>query len=81
MVIWISEFGITLGLLCAITLNYCTYSNHVGVSPRALCTVWWILAMGLADDLGIADLHCQKVESPKWLKVKPHSLRATLGGQ
>ena len=32
--------------------------------------------MGLADLLGIADLHCQKVKSTKWLK---HKLRATLG--
>ena len=23
-------------VVCAITLNYCTYTNHVGVSPRAL---------------------------------------------
>ena len=37
-----------------------------------------ILAMGLADLWGIADLHCQKVESTKWLK---HKLRAMLGGQ
>ena len=42
------------------------------------CTVCWIPAMGLADILGIADLHRQKVESTKWLK---HKLRATLGGQ
>ena len=41
-------------------------------------TVQWILAMGLANLLGIADLHCRKVESTKWLK---HKLRATLGGQ
>ena len=34
--------------------------------------------MGLADLLGIADLHCPKVESTKWLKPK---LRATIGGQ
>ena len=27
---------------------------------------------------GIADLHCRKVESTKWLK---HKLRATIGGQ
>ena len=38
----------------------------------------WILALGLADLWGIADLYCQKVESTKWLK---HNLRATLGGQ
>ena len=33
--------------------------NHVklGVSLR-YCTVWWILAMGLAELWGIADLHC-----------------------
>ena len=42
------------------------------------CTVWWILAMGLADLLGIADLDCRKVQSTKGLK---HKLRATLGGQ
>ena len=41
-------------------------------------TVWWILAMGLADLLRIADLHCRKVESTKWLK---HKLRTTIGGQ
>ena len=34
--------------------------------------------MGLADLLGIADLHCRKVESTKWLK---HKLRATFRGQ
>ena len=34
--------------------------------------------MGLADLLGIADLHCRKVESTKWLKYK---LRATIGGR
>ena len=34
--------------------------------------------MGLADLLGIADLHCRKVEGTKWLK---HKLKATLGGQ
>ena len=34
--------------------------------------------MGLADLLGIADLHCRKVESTKWLK---HKMRATLRGQ
>ena len=31
--------------------------------------------MGLANLWGIADLHCQKVESIKWLK---HKLRGTL---
>ena len=69
--------GDQTGATCAITLNYCTYTNHVGVSPRALyCVV--DLAMGLADLMGIADLHCRKVESTKWLK---HKLRATIGGQ
>ena len=34
--------------------------------------------MGLADLFGIANLHCRKVKSTKWLK---HKLRATLGGQ
>ena len=28
--------------------------------------VWWMLAMGL----GIADLHCRKVESTKWCHVR-----------
>ena len=41
-------------------------------------SVWWMLAMGLADLLGIADLYCQKVESTKQLK---HKLRATTGDQ
>ena len=41
-------------------------------------TVSWILAMGLADLLGFANLHCQKVESTKWLK---HKVRAMIGGQ
>ena len=43
-----------------------------------LCGGYWILAMGLADLLGIADLHFQKVKSTKWLKYK---LRATIEGQ
>ena len=30
--------------------------------------------MGLADPLGIADMHCRKVESMKWLKNKPRVL-------
>jgi hypothetical protein len=34
--------------------------------------------VGLADLLGIADLHRRKVQSTKWLK---HKLRAMLGGQ
>ena len=37
---------------------------------KLYCTVWWILAMGLADLWGIANLHCRKVESTKWLKHK-----------
>ena len=53
--------------------------NHVKlrVSLRVLYCVVVVVA-GLADLWGIADLHCQKVESTKWLK---HKLRATLGGQ
>ena len=36
---------------CAITLNYCTYTNHVGVSPRALyCVV--DTSYGLGRSLG-----------------------------
>ena len=39
---------------CAITLNYCTYTNHVGVSPRALyCVV--DTSYGLGRSLG----HCR----------------------
>ena len=45
--------------------------NHVklGVFSKgtALCGG---CAMGLADLWGIADLHCRKVESTKWLKHK-----------
>ena len=53
--------------------------SHIklGVFSIGYSTVWWILAMGLADLLGIADLHCKKVESTKWLK---HKLRYTIGG-
>ena len=29
------------------------------------CTVWWMLAMGLADLLGITDLHCRKYQMVK----------------
>merc|ERR1712083_1077966 len=37
--------------VCAITLNYCTYTNHVGVSPRALyCVV--DTSYGLGRSLG-----------------------------
>ena len=41
-------------------------------------TVLWILAMGLADFWGFADLQCRKVKSTKWLK---HKLRAMIGDQ
>ena len=41
-------------ITCAITLNYCTYTNHVGVSPRALyCVV--DTSYGLGRSLG----HCR----------------------
>ena len=53
--------------------------NHVklGVSLRVLyCVV--DTGYGLGRSLGIADLHCRKVESTKWLK---HKLRATIEGQ
>ena len=65
---------------CAITLNYCTYTNHVGVSPRAL---YYVVdtSYGLGTSLGRcrpALLKGRKVESTNWLK---HKLRATLGGQ
>ena len=42
------------------------------------CTVWWILAMGLADLWGIADPNCLKVESTKWLN---HKLRPVADGR
>ena len=38
--------------------------NHVKLGVFSKGT---ILVMGLADLRGIADLHCQKVESTKWL--------------
>jgi hypothetical protein len=53
--------------------------NHIkiGVSLRVLyCVVDTCYGLGIS--LGIADLHCRKVESTKWLKRK---LKATLGGQ
>ena len=53
--------------------------NHVklGVPLRILNYVV-DTAYGLGKSLGIADLHCRKVESTKWLK---HKLRDTLGRQ
>ena len=54
------------------------WSCLVLIKLYCIASVWWILAMGLADLQGIADLHCRKVESTKWLK---HKMRATLGGQ
>jgi hypothetical protein len=53
-----------------------TYHGQV-YSIHNNSTVWWILAMGFADLLGIADLYCRKVESTKWLK---HKLRPTISG-
>ena len=56
--------------------EYCVYKisivrNHVklGISLRVRY-VRWMLAMGLADLWEIADLHCRKVQSTKWLKHK-----------
>ena len=46
-----------------------TYQNHNVITthlPSGHCTVWWILAMGLADLLGIADLS----KGRKYQKVK-----------
>ena len=37
---------------------------------RGFSTEWWILAIGLVDLLGIADLHCWKVKSTRWLKTQ-----------
>ena len=53
--------------------------NHVklGVSPRILYCVM-DTGYGLGGSLGIADLHCQKVKSTKWLK---HKQRVAIGGQ
>ena len=49
-----AEKGITQLTWCAIKLNYCTYTNHVGVSPRALyCVV--DTSYGLGRSLG----HCR----------------------
>ena len=52
--------------------------NRRGFSLKGIVLMWGILAKGLADLWEIADLHCLKVQSTKWLKRK---LRATLGGQ
>ena len=54
------------------------YKSCRGFSKGTVLCGGYYLAMGLADLLGIADLHCRKVESTKWLK---HKLRATIGGQ
>ena len=37
--------------------------------------------MGFEDLYGIADLHCQKVESTKWLKHKLCRVRRPIGEQ
>ena len=52
---------ISSGAPCAITLNYCTYTNHV---LQGHCTVWWILAMDLADLLGIANCIAERSKVP-----------------
>ena len=52
--VWMDRIEVSSS--CVITLNK-------GFSLRILYTVQWILAMGLVDLLGIADLHCRKVES------------------
>ena len=52
---------------CAITLNYCTYTNHLGVSPRALyCVV--DTSYGLGRYLG----HCRRAlpKGGKYQRVK-----------
>ena len=36
-------------------------------------TLWWILAMGLADLLWIADLHCRKVSKYQMVKTQTES--------
>ena len=58
-------------------LIFQTVRNHVKLRGFSKDTLlfggYWL--MGLADLWGIADLHCPKVESTKWLK---HKLRATL---
>ena len=51
--------------------------NSGGFSLRLLYRVV-DTGMGLADLWWIADMHCRKVESTKWLK---HKLRAIIGGQ
>ena len=64
-----------LGPTPMIPLNLMFVKGWVLKSPKLLFPFadishrfWLILAMGLADLWGIADLHCQKVESTKWLK-------------
>jgi hypothetical protein len=49
-------------------------NSRRGFSKGTVLCGGYYIAMGLADRLGIADLHCRKVESTKWLK---HKLRAT----
>ena len=70
--------GTVFGLLWLINVQFGANQmrknvrNHVklGVSLK----VFYCVAMGLTDLWGNADLHCQKVESTKWLRNK---LRAT----
>ena len=57
--------------------NYATFEASFACFHGRYCSVR-TKAMGLADLLGIVDLHCRKVETTKWLRYK---LRATIGGQ
>ena len=59
-------------LACAITLNYCTYTNHVGVSPRALdCVV--DTSYGLGRSLGHCIPALPKVRKYQMVKTQTQS--------
>ena len=66
----------TMAKLETSPISHVFFNQFTSEFLQGHCIVWWILAMGLADLLGIVDLHCRKVESTKWLK---HKLRSTLG--
>ena len=62
--LWTNQNGVE----CAITINYCTYTNHVGVSPRALHCVA-DTSYGLGRSLG----HCR----PALLKGRKYQMVKT----
>ena len=68
----LANYKYVVGMICntcAITLNYCTYTNHVGVSPRALyCVVdtsYGLVTQAFGDSLKLSSTGL----ATHWLKI------------